>query len=500
MIDPLQELNADRPASEFYDIIIRSDSFRSLQKKPNTENYGWDVVSRQGFDYEKAKKKDLIIVSVIGNRNKGKSYMLSKLANIKLPCGTSVRTEGISAKYPEVDNTSLLILDSAGFETALVETEDFKLSNQVDPVTAEEKKNEIARDRSVVELFTQRFVLSNSDVIIAVVGQLTFTEQQMLIRIKKEQLKGNKKLIVLHNLYNFTTKQQVEDHIKNILQKSQTFSLEEKHYVTFDDMSAKSSDENDVYYHENENGKSIEHLIFARDDTEAGKYYNETSKRFLRELVTSTTNTNKIDLVKKMQLFLRGMSKDIFENEIPKEYIKFENNKIYVDESYKTPIILKKIQVDSLSLASFYGKAYQPNYEFYEINKEEAPETIKTKIAQMGDEAAGREKVFVLIIDIAALKKTKKGTIPIPHIDIDDGLTYVTLKGKRTIEKIKRENLVDQSGAGITEGEFRLNFTIYPDVLFLNTAVLIDYTYDRGILTYYYAYHDLRSDKGEDLN
>ena len=119
--------------------------------------------------------------------------MLSKLANIKLPCGTSVRTEGISAKYPEVDNTSLLVLDSAGFETALVETEDFKLSNQVDPVTAEEKKNEIARDRSVVELFTQRFVLSNSDVIIAVVSQLTFTEQQMLIRIKKEQLKGNKK-------------------------------------------------------------------------------------------------------------------------------------------------------------------------------------------------------------------------------------------------------------------------------------------------------------------
>ena len=50
MIDPLQELNADRPASEFYDMIIRSDSFRHLKKEPNTENYGWDVVFRQGFD------------------------------------------------------------------------------------------------------------------------------------------------------------------------------------------------------------------------------------------------------------------------------------------------------------------------------------------------------------------------------------------------------------------------------------------------------------------
>lgn len=499
MLDPLKEHNTDQPASAFYDIIIKSDSFRHLKKEPNTENYGWNVVIRDGFKYENAIKKELVIVSVIGNRNKGKSYMLSKLANIQLPCGTSVRTEGISAKYPEIDNTSLLVLDSAGFETALVETEDFKLSNKIDPTTAEEMKNEIARDRSVVELFTQKFVLSNSDVIIAVVSQLTFTEQQLLIRIKKEQLKGNKKLLVLHNLYNFTTKQQVEDHIKNILLKSQTFSLEEKHYIRFD-TTEKSLNENDIYYHENENGKSIEHLIFARDDTEAGKYYNESSKRFLRELVTSTTNTNKIDLVKKMQLFLRGMSKDIFENEISKDYIKFDNNKIYIDENYPTPIVLKKIQVDSLSVASFYGKAYQPNYEYYVLPKEEAPEAVRNKITQMGDEVAGREKVFVLIIDIPALKKTKKGTIPIPHIDIDDGITYVTLKGKRTVQKVRRENQIAQNGGGIIEGDFKMNLVIFPDDIFLNTSVLIDHSYERGVLTYYYAYHDLHSDKGEDLN
>ena len=58
MIDPLKELNADRPTNEFYDTIIRSDSFRHLKKEPNTENYGLDVVFRDGFDHEKAKKKD----------------------------------------------------------------------------------------------------------------------------------------------------------------------------------------------------------------------------------------------------------------------------------------------------------------------------------------------------------------------------------------------------------------------------------------------------------
>ena len=58
MIDPLKELNEDRPSNEFYDTIIRSDSFRHLKKEPNTENYGWDVVFRDGFENEKKKKKD----------------------------------------------------------------------------------------------------------------------------------------------------------------------------------------------------------------------------------------------------------------------------------------------------------------------------------------------------------------------------------------------------------------------------------------------------------
>ena len=92
MIAPLKEQNTDKPAKTFYDMIIKCDSFRHLKKDPNSTKYGWDVDTRDGFNYEKEKNKDVIIVSVIGNRNTGKSYMLSKLANIKLPCGTSVRT------------------------------------------------------------------------------------------------------------------------------------------------------------------------------------------------------------------------------------------------------------------------------------------------------------------------------------------------------------------------------------------------------------------------
>ena len=62
-----------------------------------------------------------------------------------------------------------MLFDSAGFETPIVETPDFQLGQISDARKAEEIIHEIAR---------------YSNVIIAVVGQLTFSEQQLLMKIK----------------------------------------------------------------------------------------------------------------------------------------------------------------------------------------------------------------------------------------------------------------------------------------------------------------------------
>ena len=48
----------------------------------------------RGIDnYNKFKKESVIRIGVIGNSNKGKSFILSKLSKIKLPSGASIRTE-----------------------------------------------------------------------------------------------------------------------------------------------------------------------------------------------------------------------------------------------------------------------------------------------------------------------------------------------------------------------------------------------------------------------
>ena len=49
-----------------------------------------------------------------------------------------MKTKGISVKYPleKMGNQNIVILDSAGFETPVLETSDFKLGN-----TKDEKKH-----------------------------------------------------------------------------------------------------------------------------------------------------------------------------------------------------------------------------------------------------------------------------------------------------------------------------------------------------------------------
>ena len=64
---------------KFYDIVIDINSVKRL----NTD--GWKVkFTKRGLNkYKQYKDKKLITIGVIGNNNKGKSFLLSKLSKIK---------------------------------------------------------------------------------------------------------------------------------------------------------------------------------------------------------------------------------------------------------------------------------------------------------------------------------------------------------------------------------------------------------------------------------
>ena len=213
---------------------------------------GWkEEYSEEGYKrYEEKKDKESVVVSVIGNANKGKSFILTKLSDMDLPSGFEITTKGLSVKYPTIANKNIILLDTAGFQTPLVENDVYKLSHDKEKLKEEEYINEVtelSRDKQMTECLLQKFVLTQANILICVVGELTYSEQKFLNKIKRDT--KDKRLFVVHNLQNLTKKEQVEKYINEILMKSLTFKL--KDYIMID-FEKKSDDErkneNDKYY------------------------------------------------------------------------------------------------------------------------------------------------------------------------------------------------------------------------------------------------------------
>ena len=115
-----------------YDIILCVDSIRNLTNK------GWAIKynKKEGKSaYEESKHNKTIVVGVVGNGNKGKSFLLKKLSNYDIPMGFNVKTEGLSIIYGKTGKKNLAILDSAGQETPLL------IENKKEKSTEENKKD-----------------------------------------------------------------------------------------------------------------------------------------------------------------------------------------------------------------------------------------------------------------------------------------------------------------------------------------------------------------------
>ena len=372
---------------DFYDVIIHIDSIKDINK-------GWKVEFNEKTKekYESFKNQKMIKIGVNGNSNKGKSFLLSKISKIKLPSGTSIRTEGLSIKYPDLEkfkDRKIALLDSAGLETPVLNLS--KPTNFPD-----DKINELFREKSreklITELFLQNYIINNSDVLIAVVGILTYSEQKLLMKIKKEieRSKINTPLFIIHNLITYTSVQQVQEYINDFLLKSATFTLEEGHKV-----STKIQEKTGIYYYESNKDQKIFHLIFANEGSEAGKYYNQFTLDFLENNYQAVTHLKNYDVIETIKDRFIKLSKDIIEKtdekdpklieeksgkandnntknshedktdeEIPKLSFDDSNPELIKLKDEKE-IILKKCLTDELGFSNLKANGFEPTYNLF---------------------------------------------------------------------------------------------------------------------------------------
>lgn len=407
-ISNLNPSNKKDNKQNLYDLEININSILGFLK-------GWNIIfGKNGKEnYEKAKKNRDKIFSVIGNKNKGKSFLLSKIVGRDLPNGFSVTTKGLSISFPTgMDNVALF--DSVGFESPLLEIdgdeyrlksenkdkdeEFYKKMNELDKQIKKlkkeknkleiikEKENEYFRERNIfrknipnkdgqlidltnerriTDFFLQRFIIENAHVILLVVGKLSIDDQFFLNKlttlIKEEKGRFLQKVIVIHNLMTMEKKEVVEDYIEKTLKKSLTFTLEAKKDLKIAGERAKKPYNRYLYYEKNDdsdkNGKKginqgIIHIIMAKYGTEAGDYYNDSAIDYIKKAGHTILNTEEFDVIAKLKEYFCKVGDTILKLENPSEKIKPENIEL-INDKVATQLILRYDK--KIELETFYG-------------------------------------------------------------------------------------------------------------------------------------------------
>ena len=140
-------------------MIVHIDSIKDINK-------GWQIEMSQNFEqnYQKYKNYKVIKIGVIGNANTGKSFILSKISKMKFPSGFSIKTEGLSIKYPDTAlfyDRRIAYLDSAGLEYPILISDE----NQ-NNVNKNDLFKEKSREKLITELFLQNYIMYYSDILI----------------------------------------------------------------------------------------------------------------------------------------------------------------------------------------------------------------------------------------------------------------------------------------------------------------------------------------------
>lgn len=313
-------------ADKYYDVVIDIDSINSLR------NEGWEILYNEDRkeNYEKIVNEQTIKIGVLGLNNVGKSYLLSKIVKIDIPTGHSIETKGISIKYSQGDKgeeAGICILDSAGFETPLLSNDKYIKDELKKKEESSKQENEefnkmielnkiedlLARDKAQTERFIEHLIISFSDMIILVVGKLTRTEQRLITRIKNmAKMSENKikSIIIVHNLAQYNKKIEVENHINNYLLHSATFKLIKKNVVGMQEYSDR------FYFVEQSDDIEVFHYIMAKEETEAGMYYNKLTLQLIKNQYNNSNNRREIDIPEQIKKKFCELSTEIIGEKI----------------------------------------------------------------------------------------------------------------------------------------------------------------------------------------
>ena len=296
-----------------YDARVISESFYD----PLTGKL-WPVEFSDWEDYKERSKRNTSQIAVLGYENMGKSFLLSRIMDRKLPQGKHTKTKGLCVLYPKDKVHPWTALDTPGTNIS-VKSEKVKKELKSYFESKKVTKGEIMRmlfgDNILMEALLQEFVILHAQVILVVVSKLRRDDQRLISRIKALP---QKRVLIVHNLFDSTEVNNVKDIIRDDI--FGTFDIRERHIQTDND------NENHIVYLENDD-KAIEHIILAQEKSPAGKYYNQSAINYIRKVIDGCNYSNPFDLVQSFTKYV---------NENLRKYLSFnEETTTKEDDSFK---------------------------------------------------------------------------------------------------------------------------------------------------------------------
>lgn len=364
---------------EFYDVIGNINSMKNISIN------GWDFyMNEEGAKISQLKElPERLVIGVMGERNKGKSFILQALSGASLKTGTTINTIGISIKYLD---DKYVLLDCAGSESPI-------LGEKVNIL-------EISRDKLFTEAFLETYILRKSNVLLLVIGILSFSEQKLINKIIKDldKLKENEKknLVIIHNLQTYEKISEVEKYIDETLLKSASFKIKK------DKTNFGEENESTEFFYDLDN-TSVKHFIYARENSEAGNKYNIRTINAIKSLYRISTDKYKYDFKETIMEHFKFMSEKMYDGNMQYELIEvkenddkktnYEKNKNeIIDEnneeknmnniesdlinskyvnicklkySGNEKLSLQKMVIDELGVCSFITNDFIPDFEMY---------------------------------------------------------------------------------------------------------------------------------------
>jgi len=127
----------------------------------------------------------------------------------------------------------------------------------------------------------------------------------------------NKKIVIIHNFSNLAYVESVEEKIQRDI--IEAFPVKEQKLIAFDERNY-DVNRNGRQFIEERKGNCISHLVYAREETEAGNYYNHMTIDSMKMFLRTELKYQKFDLVDSFNTFCC--------KEKLKSYLSLENQEI----------------------------------------------------------------------------------------------------------------------------------------------------------------------------